>query len=196
MRKATKFNVTLITIFWFIIAAIYVNRDQILNDLESWWQWKDWKTNEPTGEMRNGMKNGTWTTTYTNDQIASVENYPNDTLNGPQRYYYPSGQLRIKSTYLNGKEIDSIVWYHENGHFQSREFKDSLGRRQGQLIIYHENGELSQVSNHKDGKFNGEDLTFHVNVKIWHKGTYEMGRKVWTWIELSEKGDTVKVEKF
>ena len=196
MDKRTNFKVTLITIMSVIVGLIYVNRGQLINEFKMWWQWKDWKRNEPTGQMTDGKKNGKWTTTYKNGQLETEENYINDALNGRQLIYYPSGQLRIKRNYLKGKQIDSAIWYHSNGQVHIKEFRDSMGQQQGLSRIFYQNGRPSYIGYFKDGMLHGESRGFFDNGQLWDIGKYVMNKKVGTWLEFSRTGDTVKVEKF
>jgi|SRR5690606_25568091 len=196
MDKKTKFKVTIITIIGVIAAFIYINRGHLIREFKFAQREKEWKKEEPKGQLINGKKNGLWTTHYKNGQLESSESYLNDTLHGRQLIYYPSGQLHIKRTYLKGKEIDSTFWYHSNGQINVEEFRDSLGRKQGLFKIYHANGQPSQIAYSKDGEFDGESLSYFDNGQPWHIKHYKLGERVGTWIEFSKTGDTIKVEKY
>jgi len=119
MDKWTKFKVTAITIIGVVVALIYINRGQIVREFKIAQSEKEWRKEEPKGQLIDGKKTGTWTRLYENGQLESSENYLNDTLHGQQFIYYPSGQLYIKRTYLKGKEIDSTIWYCKLPHFST-----------------------------------------------------------------------------
>ena len=47
------------------------------------------------------------------------------------------------------------------------------GRREGEWLIYHSNGQLEEDVNFKDGKKEGEYLRYSKNGKLYHKGNYK-----------------------
>jgi antitoxin component YwqK of YwqJK toxin-antitoxin module len=196
MDKKAKFKVTIITIVGVIVALLYIYRGQLFREFKITQREKEWRKEEPKGELINGMKNGKWTAIYENGRLESSETYLNDTLFGQQLIYYPSGQLRIKRNYLKGIEIDSTVWYHPNGQVHIQEFRDSLGRKQGLFKIYYSNGQPSQIAHSKDGEFDGQSLSYFDNGQPWDIKEYKLGQRTGTWIEFSKTGDTVKIEKY
>jgi uncharacterized protein len=196
MDKRTKLKVTIITIVGVIMGFLYINRGQLVREFKFAQREKEWRKEEPKGQLINGKKNGIWTTLYKNGQLVSSESYLNDTLNGTQLIYFPSGQLHIKRTYLKGKEIDSTIWYHDNGQVHIQEFRDSLGRKQGLFKILYSNGQPSQIAYSKDGKLDGQSQSFFDNGQPWDIRNYKLGERIGTWIEFSKTGDTVKVERY
>jgi antitoxin component YwqK of YwqJK toxin-antitoxin module len=196
MDKRTKFKVTGITVVGVIVAFIYINRGQLIQEFKFAQREKEWKKDEPTGQLINGKKSGEWKRLFKNGQLQSIENYRNDTLHGRQLIYYPDGQIYIKRTYFQGKEIDSTIWYHSNGKIHLEEFRDSLGRKQGRFKIYHSNGQPSQIAYSKDGELDGESRSFYDNGQPWDIREYKLGENVGTRIEFSKTGDTTKVETF
>ena len=196
MDKRTRLKVTIITIIISVIVAfLYINREQLVREFKFAQREKDWRKEEPKGQLINGKKNELWTTHYKNGQLERSENYFNDTLLG-QFVYYPSGQLYIKRTYLKGIEIDSTFWYHPNGQINVEEFRDSLGQKQGLFKIYYANGQPIQIAYSKDGKIDGESLSYFDNRQPWETKKYKLGERIGTWIEFSKAGDTIKVEKY
>ena len=51
--------------------------------------------------------------------------------------------------------------------------KISKGKREGEWLIYHSNGQLEEDVNFKDGKKEGEYLRYSKNGKLYHKGNYK-----------------------
>lgn len=196
MDKRTKFKATIITIVGVIVAFLYINRGQIDREFKFSQREKEWRTEHPKGQLTNGKKNGLWTTHYKNGQLERSENYLNDTLHGPQLIYYPSGQRYIRRTYLRGKEIDSTIWYHDNGQVHIQEFRDSLGRKQGLFKVFYSNGQPSQIAYSRDGKLDGQSRSFFDNGQPWEIREYKLGENTGTRIEFSKAGDTLKVEKY
>ena len=64
------------------------------------------------------------------------------------------------------------------------------GIKVGKWIGYYENGQLKYKSNYKDGKREGEYLTYQVDEdgKIWVKGNFKDGKRVGEWIHYYEDG--------
>jgi len=196
MTQTTKYKITIITIISVFIGFIYINRKHLTSDFNLWRQTPNSATNEPKGQMTNGKKNGKWTTTYKNGQLAREEYYLNDTLHGLQLVYYSTGRPHIKKNFFKGKEIDSTLWYHTNGQINIEEFSDSSGLKQGPFKIYYANGQPSQIGSWKDGQLDGESRSFYENGQLWVICNYKLGQKIGKWIELSRTGDTVKVETY
>ena len=200
MDKRTKFKVTIITILGVIVAFVYINFGRWFSNfkmaVEVARSNREWEKESPIGHLVNGKKTGEWKTLFKNGRLESIENYRNDTLNGPQQIYYPDGQLYIQRTYLNGKEIDSTIWYHSNGQIYIEEYRDSLGRKQGLFKIYHSNGQPSQIAYSKDGKLDGQSRSFYDNGQPWDIRDYKLGKSIGTRIEFSKTGDTLKVERY
>ncbi|WP_375579360.1 hypothetical protein ABWH96_20535 [Marivirga tractuosa] len=195
MDKKTKIKVTLITIVGLIVAYIYFNRIQLIDDLKFVQRQNKWEKEKPKGQLINGRKNGEWTTYFKNGQLASIENYKEDTLHGTQIYYTPKGLYKLKANYYNGIKVDSFLMYTVNGTLNFEEFRDSMGRRQGLFKVYDSNGQITQIGEYKDGEFNGEFRTFFNTGQLKTIKNYKLGAPTGRWIELSETGDTIKVEQ-
>ena len=45
----------------------------------------------------------------------------------------------------------------------------------GEVISYHENGQIATKDNYKDGKLNGESIFYYENGQIQRKGNYKDG---------------------
>src|SRR5690606_17458969 len=115
MDKRTKFKITLITIVGVLVALVYINRGQLTREFKFRQSEKEWEKEEPRGQINDGKKIGEWTTYFKNGQIASVENYKNDTLHGRQIHYTPSGRYNLRANYRMGVKVDSFFLYTGNG---------------------------------------------------------------------------------
>lgn len=58
------------------------------------------------GQMKNGSKEGVWTTWYDEVQMEEQRMYLNNLLHGKWTYWYADGNLRRDETYELGKLID------------------------------------------------------------------------------------------
>ena len=78
------------------------------------------------GEIKNGLRRGTWSFWHENGQIAVEGNF--------------------KKGELEGKQTN----WHEDGWKESeKNFKD--GMYDGKLIVWHENGQIKSEDNYQDG---------------------------------------------
>ncbi len=113
--------------------------------------------------------------------------------------YYISGSKQMEGLSLKSdKEIyDGIIkWYHENGNiFQIVNYKEGVlnGKRQ----VYFENGKLKNETTYVDGKMNGKWKEIYENGKLKESGFYENGEKEGSWKtfytngKLKEEGNYV-----
>jgi antitoxin component YwqK of YwqJK toxin-antitoxin module len=196
MDKRTKLRVIKITVFWIFMAYLYIYHEQIITDFKHIGTKEKWEKEEPKGQLINGKKNGNWKTYFTNGRLAAVENYKDDTLHGLQTHYSPEGGYKARSNYNMGIKVDSFLLYNSNGLLNFEEYRDSTGTPQGQFRVYDTNGQLIQLGQYKDGKFDGEFRTFYQTGKLKTIEHYRQGERIGTWIGLSTKGDTTKLEQY
>jgi antitoxin component YwqK of YwqJK toxin-antitoxin module len=196
MDKRTKFKVTVITIVGVLVAFIYINRGQLIREFKFAQSEIEWQKEEPKGQLLDGRKNGEWMTYFKNGQIARLDNYKNDTLHGRQIWYTPDGQYNLRANYNMGIKVDSFFMYDGKGRLNLVEFSDSTGKQQGPFIVYNTNGQIIQAGNYRDGKFDGEFKTFFRTGQLKAIEHYKLSERFGKWIELSDKGDTIKVERY
>ena len=48
-------------------------------------------------------------------QVAIEKTYLRGVLNGIYKVYYPSGQLKVRAVYANGRPNGEFTWYDEQG---------------------------------------------------------------------------------
>jgi antitoxin component YwqK of YwqJK toxin-antitoxin module len=84
-------------------------------------------TQPPKGTLILGKKEGQWKTYYLNGQIAGIDHYRHDTLDGQSLVYAPNGNLRSKITHNMGLPIDSFLIYTEEGTLNVMRIYDSSG---------------------------------------------------------------------
>ena len=84
----------------------------------------------------------------------------------------------------DGKKDGEWLEYHENGQLKiKRNYKD--GKLEGESLWYHKNGQLESKGNFKDDKKEGEWIHYRSNGKLWRKYYYKEGKKdgKWTWYD-------------
>lgn len=156
----------------------------------------DLETKPPVGTTTNGKKQGEWKTYYTNGQIAKIENYLNDTLNGQLVYYDDKGNIKGKLFYRMGVKADSSKMYFPNGQANLEEWKDSSGKTQGLFKVYHLNGQLSQIGYMKDNYLDDTCKTFFDNGQLKTIEFYKDRKKEGTWQYFSKNGNLIRTEVY
>jgi len=153
-------------------------------------------TKPAVGQTINGKKEGEWKTYYTNGQVAKIETYLNDTLNGQISYFDEKGKLKGKLFYRMGIKVDSSKMYFPNGQANLEEWKDSSGKTQGLFKVYHQNGQLSQIGYMKDNYLDDTCKTFFDNGQLKTIEFYKNRKKEGTWKYFSKKGSLIRTEVY
>ena len=152
------------------------------------------ETNPAVGQSINGRKEGEWKTYYTNGQLAKIETYLNDTLNGQLYFYDEKGKIKGKQFYRMGVKVDSSLMYFTNGQANIEERKDSTGNTQGLFKVYHPNGQLSQIGFMKDNYLDDTCKTFFDNGQVKTIEFYSDRKKEGKWQYFSKDGNPIRTE--
>ena len=84
---------------------------------------------------------------------------------------YPSGVVKMRGFYVNGKRNGQWISFFENGNMQSEGFfKDGL--RDGKATVYYPDG------------------------KIYYEGAYKDGKEVGKWIFYDESGKKIQEKDY
>ena len=148
------------------------------------------------GKTENGKKNGEWKSYYKNGQVAKIECYVNDTLNGTCSYFGENGEIKQKVSYNMGTTVDSFITYFQNGNPNLEEWKDSNGRTQGLFRVYHPNGQLSQLGHMNDDYLDDTCKTFFDNGQPRTIEYYKKRKKEGAWQYFSARGKLIKTEHY
>ena len=154
------------------------------------------ETKSAVGQTINGKKEGEWKTYYTNGQVAKIETYLNDTLNGQLSYFDEKGKIKGKLFYRIGVKIDSSKMYFPNGQANLEEWKDSSGKTQGLFKVYNLNGQLSQLGYMKDNYLDDTCKTFFDNGQLKTIEFYKDRKKEGTWQYFSKNGNLIRTEVY
>ena len=71
-------------------------------------------------------------------------------------------------------------------------FKD--GKEEGEWVSYYDNGQLWYKGEYKDGKEEGVWVSYWDNGQLWRKGKYKNGKKKGEWVFYKEDGTLIKKE--
>ncbi|MHC1774246.1 MAG: toxin-antitoxin system YwqK family antitoxin [Lentimicrobium sp.] len=109
-----------------------------------------------TGEIRNGLRNGLWTTFYAaSGNILQESNYVDGKLSGTQKSYFESGQLMLAGEMKNDLREGEWTWYYENGIVSSTA-SFTHNKKDGVQLIWSESGEKSRKEKYETGKLTEE----------------------------------------
>lgn len=97
--------------------------------------------------------------------------------------YYISGAKQMEGLSLD-KDIEIyhgiVKWYHENGNiFQIVNYKNGI--LFGTLQVFYENGKLKNKSTYRNGKIEGKWSEYFENSKLKETGMYLKGQKDGLW---------------
>ena len=131
------------------------------------------------GNVKNGVKDGEYTTYWDNGKISIKETYQNGILNGISSKYNVYGDLLEEATYVNGKIEGSIMkvdFYNQkkivgtiknnryvgsyqeyflNGKLHKTLTYNEKGEAEGVYILYTPNGDVWERAEYKDGLLHG-----------------------------------------
>jgi len=148
----------------------------------------------------NGKKEGAWYKTFPNSATKRYEGqFKNGVPYGEFTFYYSSGKVKSKSTYVNGGMNIHAKIYHENGNLMGKgkyvgeNLKDSTwlmynpagnlnvtesflnGKLNGPSIVHYPKGDTAEITYYKESKKNGKWIQFFTDGKKKVEGTYANG---------------------
>jgi len=149
----------------------------LLNDKQGTWKWffEDGSI-ETLGDYTLGKKTGKWVDYHENGNMNMEENYIEGELHGPTIYYDEAGEIQIQMNYYEGTldsysylnsegvllpeiplkhESGKVLAYYKNGN-KSIEYELEKGLREGELKIYHSNGNLLRTLIFKNDLLEGK----------------------------------------
>lgn len=138
---------------------------------------KDMVNNQKVEFQYDSVKNvkqGYYKFFYDNGTVAIEKNYLNDTLEGSQKEYHPSGKISGEFNLKKGKFEGSFKYFHENGKLhQEGTYVNNL--IEGELKSYYNNDSLKEVVSMVNSEEKGPFSEYHENGKIKSKGEYLKG---------------------
>lgn len=106
-------------------------------------------------KIKNGKKHGKQTLFYNNGEVQRISNFKNGLLNGKVEYYSQGKRALIRLEHYKAFPKEVISKLH--GVYKSFDFR----------------GNLSELTNYRNGTKNGKYELYHNNGKLREKGTYE-----------------------
>ena len=149
------------------------------------------------GTIKDGKKDGKWTSYYENEQKAEEMRFKDDTRDGACSMWYENGQKAVEGGFKNGNIHGTFTFWNEDGE-QAGEghYKDG----DGSFTRSYPNGQKSAQGSYKDSNPDGAFTAWHENGQKFVEGTYKEGKKDGLWTEWYENGQkqvegTYKVHK-
>jgi antitoxin component YwqK of YwqJK toxin-antitoxin module len=111
---------------------------------------------------------------YENGNVSIENIYVNDTLNGPQKEYFPSGKISAQFNIVLGKYHGVFKYFFEDGSIkQEGKYVDNV--LVGELKSYYENGKLKEIVIMAENVEKGPFIEYFDNGNIKTKGVYHNG---------------------
>ena len=101
---------------------------------------------------------------------------------------YPSGKIRIQTTYVKDKKEGPEKEFYENGNVK-REATYVNDRREGVVKEYYEDGTLEAEYNYADGYIEGLVTRYHKNGKVASKAEYKQNKQIAFGENFDENGE-------
>jgi antitoxin component YwqK of YwqJK toxin-antitoxin module len=103
---------------------------------------------------------------YKNGNIKKETNFKAGIEHGNAKYYYESGEVEYTVPFVNGKEHGVYISYYKNGQVMVKAlFVDGI--QKGELLEYYEDGQLKHKANYKGYKIiEGKAIYYHENGEV------------------------------
>lgn len=120
-------------------------------------------------------------------------NYRDDMLDG-ECIYYEGETLIAKKNYKRNRLDGKIVEYYPNGNIKTESFYVE-GNQEGESKNFSQEGVLLSVTNYKKGKLNGEKRKYFPSGELEMIGYYENNNMVGTWKWFDTLGNVIRESK-
>ena len=105
----------------------------------------------PIGKMKNGKKDGLWTSWYENGQKESEETFKDWKRDGLEIHWYENEQKKSEGTLKDGEYVGLITEWYENGQ---KSYEGTIFDVQSiHFAEWYENGQKKSEGTFKDEKF-------------------------------------------
>jgi len=122
-----------------------------------------------------GEKAGTWTYYFYSGVLKAKETYIAGKLNGTQEYYFENGNLSSLENFVNGNLEGLSNTYNYGGNIKSAaNYKQ--GKKDGAERLYYSNGSLQANNNYTNDALNGIATEYFKNGKVKSTSHYSAGK--------------------
>ncbi len=181
--------------------------DGVSEGPEAWW---DDKGNLLSiGANKEGRRSGLFTAFYADGSKHREGSYRAGNQHGPQKTWWPNGQLFLDEKYVDGRAdgeqiayaqdgkviarwtlkmgTGTMTYWDDEGH-KSGETGYVDGRAQGASTSYYPSGKVQTKERFIDGDVDGPSVDFWENGQPRERGTYARGNQVGDWSTFDEHG--------
>jgi len=170
------------------------------------------------GYYINGIKDGMWTSYFSDGLVQSIENYRGGLLDGPYLQMKQGSTFKIQCKYKNGKlngvyrefngtkadkEISYVngfqnglkkIFYPNGKLMEEGTYSNNL--RDGFARWYSENGNMFLESNYSKGMLEGKQISFDKDGKLVSETNYNNNQMEGLYLEYFEDGITIKIKGY
>ncbi len=151
---------------------------------------------EQEGQYTKNYKNGLWKFYTSEGKLFKNENYKINFVSikdGPYEEFWPSGSIKFRCMWVNGKREGVFQRFFENGGVeQTGEFHNDL--IEGIVSAFYPDGTLKRKITSLYGKADGPSEEYYENGQLKEKGNYKEGSKEGIWSSYDKKGQLIKKE--
>lgn len=144
----------------------------------------------------NGERDGEWKMFYKNGALRERETFAKGTRLGVDLKLYENGDTNVVTYYnAKGKRIRCFAKY-ENGNFQwddNYKYQDTTCVETS--LGFHENGKMRYSFREVNNRRDGEQIMYYENGNIKEKKHYTLGKETGTWYFYDEDGKLIREEK-
>jgi len=155
---------------------------------------------KPCG-FKNGLQEGNCKQFFENGQIKEIAEWKKGKLEGAAVFYYDNGKVQARGEYKKDYKVKEWSYFNKEGILTSKE-----AFRNGEKNIYDNSltatfftpsGTITEISNFKFGKLQGESKLFYENGKsVKQIGNYDNGLATGKWKVLYPSGKIQRETEF
>ena len=112
------------------------------------------------GKVVNEKKEGLWVRWYESGEKQGEYSYHENKLNGLATQWFKNGVVQALAKYRDNQFIDTLKFFFSNGKPNYIKYFTYDGLQNGKFIIWHQNGNVSQLGYYIRGKEDGECFGF------------------------------------
>lgn len=148
-----------------------------ISGLERWVTTKDDKRTSE-GDVKNGLKHGSWLEYHKNGLVKDVTHYMNGERSGSRVLMNDRGEVTARESYMNGKLEGEKVKYNRTRIKAIENYKD--GQLHGTRKLFYEdaNSTIQEEGNFINGKRNGTQKWYDQEGNITIEYEYKNGEKI------------------
>ena len=148
------------------------------------------------GNYKDGLKVGVWEHFYENGNTKDLWDYGDDRIYWTHKAFRETGELLWEKSFFYGDLHGPWISYFQDGNIRIKSDWEH-GKELNQIRFrYFEDGRLMGRAEFKGDNFNGIREEFHENGQLKLIGTFKDGKPIGIWKEFDEEGNLTRSEEF